>query len=251
MFGRLVGAPAHGAARVLEPKARTLQKSLRFTVAAELVREGQRQRVAVIGRGMAALLHVRLALQHQQVAPIDVIFRSRQVGPSLSSSWIQPFSGRLRVRTDQWLYGISHQLFEQRRAVLPFPQPRARQLPDWTIHSGSSENPSARRRVTRQLDAEQPKFRGRRPVRGQTRNAASSACEAYSCREELDPLNWNLTMNARKCVWAASLFQEALDAFTHSRVHGRHWPRVDSHKRVRHNHRFSRWGSGPGLHVLA
>ena len=28
----------------------------------------------------------------------------------------------------------------------------------------------------------------------------------YSCREELDPLNWNLTMNARKCVWAASLF---------------------------------------------
>jgi hypothetical protein len=45
--------------------------------------------------------------------------------------------------------------------------------------------------------------------------------------------------------------QEALDAFAHSRVHGRHWPRVDKHKRVRHNYKFSRWGSRPGLHILA
>src|SRR5450432_3161369 len=37
------------------------------------LRKGQRQRIAVIGRGLAALLHVGLGLQHQQVAAVDVI----------------------------------------------------------------------------------------------------------------------------------------------------------------------------------
>jgi hypothetical protein len=47
------------------------------------LREGQRQRVAVIRRGLAALLHVGLALQHQQIAPVDVIPRARQIGRQL------------------------------------------------------------------------------------------------------------------------------------------------------------------------
>jgi hypothetical protein len=48
--------------------------------------KGQRQRVAVIGRGLAALLHVGLALQHQQIAPVDVVARARQVGGHLMLS---------------------------------------------------------------------------------------------------------------------------------------------------------------------
>src|ERR1700730_7351539 len=43
------------------------------------LRKGQRQRVSIVGRGLAALLHVRLAFQHQQVAPVDVIARTRQI----------------------------------------------------------------------------------------------------------------------------------------------------------------------------
>jgi hypothetical protein len=47
------------------------------------LRKGQRQRVPVIGRGLAALLHIGLRLQHQQIAPVDVISRARQVGRHL------------------------------------------------------------------------------------------------------------------------------------------------------------------------
>jgi hypothetical protein len=47
------------------------------------LRQGQRQRVSVVGRRLTALLHVGFALQYQQVAPVDVIPRSRQVGRHL------------------------------------------------------------------------------------------------------------------------------------------------------------------------
>jgi hypothetical protein len=43
------------------------------------LRKGQRQGVAVIGRGLAALLHVGLRLQHQQITPVDVIPRACQI----------------------------------------------------------------------------------------------------------------------------------------------------------------------------
>jgi hypothetical protein len=37
------------------------------------LRERQRQRVAVIWRGLAALLHVSFAFEHQQVAAVNVV----------------------------------------------------------------------------------------------------------------------------------------------------------------------------------
>jgi hypothetical protein len=43
------------------------------------LRKCQRERVAVVRARQAALLHVRLAFQHQQVAPVNVIPRARQV----------------------------------------------------------------------------------------------------------------------------------------------------------------------------
>jgi hypothetical protein len=53
--------------------------------------EGQREGVSVVGRCLAALLHVGLAFEHQQVAPVDVVARARQVQrASFSSSWIAP-----------------------------------------------------------------------------------------------------------------------------------------------------------------
>jgi hypothetical protein len=42
---------------------------------------GYAKGVAVMRARLAALLHVRLGLQHQQVAPVDVMARSRQVEP--------------------------------------------------------------------------------------------------------------------------------------------------------------------------
>jgi hypothetical protein len=47
------------------------------------LRKGQRQRVSVVGARLAALLHVGFRFQHQQVAPVDVIPRAREVGREL------------------------------------------------------------------------------------------------------------------------------------------------------------------------
>jgi hypothetical protein len=46
--------------------------------------------VAVIGRGLAALLHVGFRFQHQQVAPVDVVARARQVGRHLLIGFNRP-----------------------------------------------------------------------------------------------------------------------------------------------------------------
>jgi len=41
--------------------------------------EGQRQRVSVVGRRLAALLNLDFRFQHQQIATVDVIPRARQI----------------------------------------------------------------------------------------------------------------------------------------------------------------------------
>jgi hypothetical protein len=48
-------------------------------------RERQRQRVPIIRARLAARLHVGFRFQHQQVAPVDVISRARQVGRHLAT----------------------------------------------------------------------------------------------------------------------------------------------------------------------
>jgi hypothetical protein len=64
------------------------------------LRERQREGVAVIGRGLAALLHVGFRFQHQQVAPVDVIPRARQVGCHLLVATVTMQATSTGVATD-------------------------------------------------------------------------------------------------------------------------------------------------------
>jgi hypothetical protein len=60
--------PAGTAATVVSPESFLFVRFFAFRRLHGL-REGQRQRVAVVGRGLSTLLHVGFRFQHQQVAP--------------------------------------------------------------------------------------------------------------------------------------------------------------------------------------
>jgi hypothetical protein len=55
--------------------------------------------MAIVRARLAALLHVRLAFQHQQIAPIDVIARPAKSNAIFSSYSMAPVSSQSFMRS--------------------------------------------------------------------------------------------------------------------------------------------------------